>query len=118
MSERVGHSVHWGPVTTHHARARTVFRPFLSVRAWLMISAGFLAVSMVLGLIVGSGGGGPTFVGGVLAAYVARRAAYRWRTWNEAVAAERAEAARAAEEESDRELHRQWLRQQLGRDMA
>ncbi len=118
MSERVGHSVHWGPVTTHHARERTVFRPFLSVRAWLMISAVFLVASITLGLTVGTSGGGPTFLCCVVACYVAWRAAYKWREWNEAVAAQKAREVKAAVDESDRELHRQWLRQQLHGDEA
>jgi hypothetical protein len=118
VSERVGHSVHWGPVTTHHARERTVFRPFLSVRTWIMISAGLLVASIVLGLTVGSGGGGPAVIGCIVAGYVAWRAAYKWRAWNEAVAAQKTKEAQAAVDESDRKLHRQWLRQQVHGDGA
>jgi hypothetical protein len=116
VSERVGHSVHWGPVTTHHLHERRVFRPVLSVRTWLMISAAFLVASIVLGLTVGTSGGGPAFLGSIVAAYVAWRAAYKWRAWNEAMAAQKAKAAQAAVDESDRELYRQWLRQQVHGD--
>jgi uncharacterized membrane protein len=81
-----------------------------------MISAAFLVASIVLGLSVGSSGGGPAFLGCVVAGYIAWRAAYKWRVWNEAMAAQTAKAAQEAADESDRELYRQWLRQQVHGD--
>lgn len=112
VSERVGHPVHWGPVTTHHIREQRVFRPFLPARTWLAISAALLAATVVLGLTVGVDAGGPAFLGSLVAIYVFWRATYKWRAWNEAIAAQKARAAKAADDEHDREMFRQWLRQQ------
>jgi|ERR671910_2498009 hypothetical protein len=116
MSERVGHSVRWGPVTTHHVRERRAFRPFLRVRAWIIIAAAFLVASVVLGLIVGASAGGPAFLGFLVASYVLWRSTYKWRVWNEAMAAQKARAAEADADERDRELFRHWLRQQGHQD--
>jgi hypothetical protein len=116
VSERVGHSVHWGPVTTHHIRERRAFRPFLPVRTWVLISAAFLVATVVLGLIVGASAGGPAFLGFLVSSWLLWRSTYKWRVWNEAMAAQKAKAAQAAEDERDRELYRQWLRQQMHRD--
>ncbi|WP_098959815.1 hypothetical protein [Pseudonocardia sp. N23] len=78
-----------------------------------MISAACLVATVVLGLTVGSRAGGPAFLAFVVAGYIAWRAAYKWRAWNEAIAAHKVKAAQAAFDESDRELQRRWLRQQL-----
>jgi hypothetical protein len=116
VSERIGHSVHWGPVTTHHLREDRVFRPFLPVRAWLAISAAFLVATVVLGFTVGANAGGPAFLGFLIAIYIFWRSTYKWRTWNEAMAARRAREAEVAADERDREMFREWLRQQGRRD--
>jgi hypothetical protein len=101
-----------GPVTTHHVREDRVFRPFLPVRAWLAISAAFLLATVVLGFTVGVDAGGPAYLGFLVAIYIVWRSTYRWRTWNESVAARRVAAAKAADDDRDREMFRQWLRQQ------
>lgn len=115
MSDRVGHSVNWGPVTTHHARSNVVLRPFLSVRAWLMLAAALLVSAVLLAVTVGSSAGVPAFVASVVAAYIALRAAHKWREYNRVVATNRAKEQRAQEDEQDRANYRQWLRDQVGR---
>ena len=114
MGERVGHSIHWGPVSAHHVRDRRVIRPFLSTRTWLMIAGSMLVLTILLGIVVGSGAGVPAFFGFLLATLLLSRSPYRWRQWHEAAAAHEAATQRAAEDERDRELYRQWLRNQPG----
>lgn len=114
MGERVGHSIHWGPVSTHHVRDRRVIRPFLATRTWLMVTTTMLVLTVLLGIVVGSGAGVPMFFGFLLATLLLSRSPYRWRQWREAVAGHEAATQRAAEDERDRELYRQWLRNQQG----
>jgi hypothetical protein len=81
-----------------------------------MITGGMLALTVLLGVLVGSSGGVPAFFGFLLAALLLSHSPYRWRQWQEAVAAHEAATRRAAENEHDRELFRRWLRDQSGRD--
>lgn len=90
-------------------------RPFLTVRAWLMVTAALLMLATLLAVIVGTNAAGPVFVASVAAAYVALRAAYKWREYNGVVAANKAKEQRAEEVEHDRVMYRQWLREQVGR---
>jgi hypothetical protein len=82
----------------------------------MMISAAFLVASVLLGLVVGVSAGGPAFLGFFVASYVLWRSTYKWRVWNEAMAAQKAKAAEVAADERDRALYRQWLREQVHGD--
>lgn len=116
MSERVGHSVHWGPVTTHHARDRVVRRPLLSVRSWAVATVALLVLAVLLAITLGSSGGAPLTIAAFVSAYVTWRATYQWREYNRAIAANTAKAQRAHEDEESRAMYRTWLRQQTGQD--
>jgi len=116
LSDRVGHSVNWGPVTTHHAREKMIIRPFLSVRSWMIVTAALLVLAAVLAITSGSSAGGPVFVAAVVSACIVSRSAHKWREYNNAVAANKAKAKRAEEDEQDRALYRKWLREQAGKD--
>jgi hypothetical protein len=82
----------------------------------LAISATFLLGTVVLGFTVGVDAGGPAFLGFLIAIYIFWRSTYKWRAWNEAVAARKTGDARAAADKHDREMFRQWLRQQGHQD--
>jgi cobalamin biosynthesis protein CobD/CbiB len=104
VSDRVGYS------------ADRIFRPFLPARAWLLITVALFLATAILGLVVGAESSGPALLGFLFAAWMLWRSTYNWRAWNEAVAAQRAKDARAAEDERARQLYREWLRRQLEDD--
>jgi hypothetical protein len=79
-----------------------------------MITGSTMVLTILLGIVVGSRAGVPMFFGFILATFLLSRSPYRWRQWHEAVAEHEAATQRAAEDERDSELYRQWLRKQPG----